>query len=201
MIDFVFGTLHEKGSDFVVVEVSGIGYMIHIPEKLSYDLPLVGESLKLHTHFIHKEDAMELIGFLNPMEREIFRHLITVSGIGARLGVKIISDLAYDEVIRCVLDKDATSLSRVNGLGKKTSEKIILELENKFKKLYPYNAVSAGKENSSIARTAIEALMALGYRERESMETVNAITKEFNPSTTEEIVKQSLKSLAKLTEK
>ena len=198
VIDFVSGILCEKEKDFVIVEVGGLGYKVQTHSQLFYKLPHIGEQIKLFTHFIHKEDSMELYGFINQFDREIFRHLITVSGVGAKIGMRILSDIPYQDIINAVIDKDSNILTRVSGLGKKGAEKIILELENKFKKLYQYKAVSKADDISTIDRTAIEALLSLGYKEKESIEAVANVTRNEKLSTTEDIIKSSLKILANL---
>jgi len=199
LIDFIYGNLNEKKDDYIIIETYGIGYKIHVPMHTYLELPSIGEMVKIYTHFIHKEDAMELYGFLSINEREVFRHLITVSGIGAKLGRKILSDLNYNDVIRAILDRDSDYLTQVSGLGKKSSEKIILELETKFKKFYSYPLKSAKDSINSNERLSIEALLALGYREKEASEAVYTVVRKGKITTTEEIIKSSLKMLAKIT--
>ncbi len=107
MIDFVYGVLRDRADSYVVIEAAGIGYRINIG--LVDSSLVVGEYVKLYTHYIHKEDLVELYGFYTPMVREVFRHLITVSGIGAKLAMRILSDLTCEEVINAVLNKDSLS--------------------------------------------------------------------------------------------
>ncbi len=196
MIDFVYGRLHEKNTDSITIESGGLGYKIFVTSSFYPKLADVGETIRIHTHFIHKEDAMDLYGFQSTYERGVFRHLLSVSGVGPKLGMKILSDLHYNDVIRSVLNKDAVFLSTVNGLGKKTSEKIILELKSKFQKLYPYPVDAEKDERDMENRTAIEALLALGYREKEAIEATHAVIRETKAASTEDIIKESLKILA-----
>ncbi|HEO65771.1 MAG TPA: Holliday junction branch migration protein RuvA [Spirochaetes bacterium] len=196
MIDFVYGRLHEKNMDSITIESGGLGYKIFVTSSLYPKLADVGETIRVHTHFIHKEDSMDLYGFESTYEREVFRHLLSVSGVGPKLGMKILSDLQYNDVIRAVLNKDSVYLSKVNGLGKKTSEKIILELKSKFQKLYPYPVDAEKGEGNIENRTAIEALLALGYREKEALEATHAVIRGKKATSTEDIIKESLKILA-----
>lgn len=199
MIDFIYGIVQEKEKDYIVVDVAGLGYRVYIPSDLSLKLPVTGDQIKLHTHFIHKEDAMELYGFISLRERDVFKHLITVSGVGAKLGMKIISSLRCEEVIQYVINKDSVALTKVSGIGKKGAEKIILELESKFKKLYPYPVDLESDEVSSIEKTSIDALLALGYREREVIEAVHSVISKEKPETIEQTITSSLRILAKIT--
>ncbi len=199
MIDFVYGIIQEKETDYVVLDVSGIGYKVFIPARLTGELPIENDTLRLHTHYIHKEDVVELYGFISKMDRNIFRHLITVSGIGAKLGMKILTALTYQEIIQFILDKNIDSLTTVSGLGKKGAEKIILELQSKFKKLYPYPIEAETIHVNVLEKTSIDALLALGYREKEAKEAVSSVIKKENPASEEEIIKASLKILAKIT--
>ncbi len=198
MIDFIKGLLTLKESDYVVIDVGGVGYKIFIQSNILIKLPQTAEEIIIYTHLIHKEEVMELYGFLSVIERSIFRNLLSVSGIGPKLSMKILSDIPYNEVIRAVLNKDSVFLSKVNGLGKKTSEKLILELENKFKKLYPYPVDIQENIIGSEEKTSVEALMSLGYREKECIEAVRQVIKTEKLKSTEDIVKSSLKILAGL---
>lgn len=199
MIDYISGILSQIEDDHIVIEANGIGYQIFIPTQLLADIPTIGNKIRIFTHLIHKEDSMELYGFLEVKEREIFRHLITVSGIGNKLAMKILSTFSYIQVIQAVITKDSTTLSKVSGLGKKTSEKIIIELESKFKKRYPLSTQAQEIDVSTNEKTAIEALIALGYKENESRSAVLNVVNQENPDNAEDIIKSSLKILAKIT--
>ena len=197
MIDFVYGILYQKEEDSIVIESGGLGYKIFIPKNIDSKLPDVGEHCRIYTHLVHKEDVMELYGFTSEKERAIFRQLITVSGIGNKVAVKMLSTLTITDIIRAILNKNADSLTKVSGLGKKGAEKIILELQSKFKKLYPYPTEDSSDEEETIDRTAVDALMALGYKENKSIEMVSQVVKKGQYKTVDEVVTACLKLIAK----
>lgn len=198
MIDFVHGIVAQKGEDFVVIDIGGLGYKVFIPQRNILNLPPLHDKVMLYTHFVHKEDSMDLYGFQKEIERNIYRQLLSVSGVGPKLAMKIISDLEAQIIIQSILAKDHKTLSTVNGLGKKTAEKVILELESKFKKLFPHSYIEDESPIESNGNIAIEALVALGYKERESAEAVRSISINEKAMSTEEVIKEALLLLAKL---
>lgn len=198
MIDYIYGKLAQKAEDYVVIDTGALGYKVFTPVRISTVLPPLKESIMLYTHFVHKEDAMELYGFLKEIERNIYRQLLSVSGVGPKLAMKIISDLESNEIIQSILTKDHKTLATVNGLGKKTAEKVILELESKFKKLFPFSAVEEEETSTVSGQLAVDALLSLGYRDKEASEAVRSVLAKQKNISTEETIKEALLLLSKL---
>ena len=132
MIGRIQGILIEKSPPAVLVDVQGVGYHIDVPMSSFYELPSIGEKVVLLTEFIVREDAQLLYGFLTSAEREAFRMLIRISGIGPRTGLGILSGLSVDELAQAVATQESSRLTRVPGIGKKTAERLLLELRGKF---------------------------------------------------------------------
>ncbi|MBP5154411.1 MAG: Holliday junction branch migration protein RuvA [Lachnospiraceae bacterium] len=178
MISFVRGTLEEYTEDGIVVEAGGIGYAITTPASLRETLPAAGEEVKIYTFFSVTQDAQKLYGFGSREEREIFRLLLRVSGIGPKLAVSVLSAVSVDELRIAVVTGDVKTLSRAPGLGKKTAEKLIVELKDQFKAsdFLPSAAPSAGPVVISDAFSeAVAALQALGYNPSEALRAVRSV--------------------------
>jgi len=170
MIGRIAGTLLEKHPPALVVDVAGVGYELEVPMSTYYALPKVGEGVALLVHMVVREDAMLLFGFGSALERSLFRALLRVNGVGAKMALSILSGLSPDEFLSCVARKDVPTLVRVPGVGKKTAERLLVELQDKVDGIG--GAALAGGQSSggllgaepTMREQAEEALAALGYR-------------------------------------
>lgn len=165
MIGRIHGTLLDKSPPQILVDCAGVGYEIDVPMSTLYGLPAVGEKVALLTHLIVREDAHQLFGFASAAEREAFRALIRISGVGARIALAVLSGLSVNELAQAITAQDAARLTRVPGIGKKTAERLLLELQGKFMASAP--AVARGAEPVA-GGDVVNALLALGYSEKEA---------------------------------
>ena len=190
MIGRISGTLLAKHPPQVVVDAHGVGYEIDVPMSSFYDLPDIGRPVTLLTHLVVREDAQLLYGFLTPDERAAFRELIKVSGVGPRIALAVLSGLSVAQLSQAVATQESALLTRVPGIGKKTAERLILELKGRLG-----DAVgSTSNTATSGVADIVNALIALGYSEREAL----AATKGLSAGTSvSDGIKQALKSLAK----
>ena len=189
MIGRIVGVLAEKAPPLVLVDVHGVGYELHVPMSTFYNLPALGEEVHLLTHFVVREDAQQLFGFLTAAERITFRELVKISGVGPRTALSILSGLSVEELAQAVTRQDAARLVKVPGIGKKTAERLLLELKGKLgAELSAPSARHEGEAQGDIA----QALQALGYSEREALAAVKALPGGVGVS---EGIKQALKSL------
>lgn len=200
MITFVEGILETVLPTMIVVQVGGIGYQILIPLSSFDKMPLLGSTLRILTHHHIREDAHVLYGFLSEAERDLFRLLITrISGVGPKLALAVLSGMSLDQFKNAVVCSDVVALSKVPGVGKKTAERIILELKDKLGVAAQWEAVSLQKTQGGTEKNlydAILALISLGYKQSEADREVRKIMalcgKE---SSTEELVREALKNL------
>jgi Holliday junction DNA helicase RuvA len=198
MISFLRGTLVEALPTRVVLEVHGVGYEVLIPVSSFDALPAVGNELRLLTHLVVREDSHTLYGFATAAEREVFRLLIdTVTGIGPKLALNILSGMNPTMFRGAVANADARALSQIPGVGRKTAERIIVELRDKIGAAAAWEAESAarGKSPSEQAvNDAVLALVALGFKQAEAFATVRAVQAALGPeATVEMLVRASLK--------
>ena len=197
MITYIRGILEGMEEDKVIVDVGGVGYGIYMAGNAMGRLPALGKEVKIHTHLHVKEDLMQLYGFLTRDELRVFRLLIGVSGIGPKGGLGILSALGPDDLRFAVASNDVKAIQAAPGIGKKTAEKLILELKDKLKLENAANAVqntadtSAGMANEMTGE-AVQALVALGYGNTEALKAVRQveITEEMS---VEDVLRQSLK--------
>ena len=200
MITFLDGTLHEALPTHVVIAVHGIGYHVSIPLS-SYDkLPAVGQPIKLLTHLQIREDAHVLYGFATSAERDLFRLLVThVSGIGPKTALDVLSGISVTMFKAAVVNGDAALLSKTKGIGKKTAERIIVELKDKVGIAAAWEAASAAHAPTpaeTILNDAVLALIALGYKQVDAHKAVKQVQeKAAGTATTEELIRQGLKLL------
>ncbi|HIU84352.1 MAG TPA: Holliday junction branch migration protein RuvA [Candidatus Aphodousia gallistercoris] len=166
MIGRIKGILLESNPPQIVVDVHGVGYEIDVPMSTFYNLPALGQEVTLLTHMLVREDAQLLYGFLTREERETFRQLLKVSGIGARTALAVLSGLSVGELVNAVAMQDANMLTRVPGIGKKTAERLILELKDKLTATLGNASVVAAVDNT--LSDIINALIGLGYSDREA---------------------------------
>lgn len=173
MIGRIQGKLIESNPPRILVDVHGVGYEIDVPMSTFYSLPNLGSEVTLLTHMIVREDAQLLYGFLTAEERETFRILLKVSGIGARTALAVLSGLSVPDLVNAVALQDAAILTRVPGIGKKTAERLILELKDKLTGALP-NATGLTAMNS-VTSDIINALIGLGYTDREARTAVKKL--------------------------
>ena len=203
MIAYLEGLLAETwGTSCIVVTRGGVGYELDLPAHTMASLPGRGESVALYTSLVVREDAQQLFGFATFEERQVFGVLLTISKVGARTALAILSLYRPDDLRRIVLEEDVDALTRVSGIGKKTAQKLILELKDKFsleeafdKRLENAGSVPAGSGIMNDAKTeAVEALTALGYSNADALRAVKkaAVSDEMD---TEEILKAALKNM------
>jgi Holliday junction DNA helicase RuvA len=190
MIGRMTGTLAEKSPPHLLIDVNGIGYEVDVPMSSFYNLPAIGERVTLLTHFVVREDAHVLFGFLTHDERSTFRLLVKISGVGPRTALAILSGLSVTELAQAVSLQESGRLVKVPGIGKKTAERLLLELKGKLG-----DALSAPASISAGVQTDIlQALLALGYNDREATAALKALPADVPVS---EGIKLALRALAK----
>jgi Holliday junction DNA helicase RuvA len=199
VITYLEGTLREVLPTQVVIEVHGVGYEVFIPLS-SYDrLPQPGQSMRLLTHLQVREDAHILFGFASPEERDLFRLLVTrVSGVGPKLALAVLSGMDVMRFKAAVVDSDIASIAKISGLGKKTAERIVLELKDKLGVAAAWEAASADKAPTPEARAAndaVLALIALGYKQVDAAKAVREVSLKNKEVGAEDLVRLALKSL------
>jgi len=184
MINRILGKIVEKNPSVVIVDVGGLGYEVGIPVSTFSKLPQIGEKVLLYTHLYIREDSHQLFGFLEEMERSLFGKLIKVSGIGPRVGLAILSTISPTSLIGYIEKRNTENLCQIPGIGKKTAERMIIELNGK---------VEAVSENTNDHEELIQALLALGYSEKEVRSTVSTIEYKL---TIQDKIKKALKLLS-----
>jgi holliday junction DNA helicase RuvA len=191
MIGKLTGTLGDKNPPQVLVDCNGVGYEVDVPMSTFYNLPGVGEKVSLLTHFVVREDAQILYGFGSGAEREAFRLLIRISGVGPRTALSVLSGMSVADIAQAVTLQDAGRLVKVPGIGKKTAERLLLELKGKFGA--DLGAATAGVVNDAQG-DILQALVALGYSDKEAAASLKALPRDIGVS---EGIRQALKALAK----
>ncbi len=189
MIGRLTGRLAEKSPPQILVDVNGVGYEVDVPMSTFYNLPALGEPVTLLTHFVVREDAQLLFGFGTAEERATFRELVKISGVGPRTALAILSGLSVGELAQAVTRQDGARLVKVPGIGKKTAERLLLELKGK---LGPDLALPAAAAASDAQADIVQALMALGYNEREAAAALKALPADVGVA---DGIKLALKSL------
>ena len=192
MIGRISGILLDKTPPLALIDCNGVGYECEVPMSTFYLLPQVGDKVTLLTHFVVREDAQLLFGFGTNQERLMFRQLLKVNGIGAKSALAILSGLSIDELIQAVSLQEAGLLTRVPGICKKTAERLLLELKDKFTLDSALSIKGSGI--TSISQDVLNALIALGYNERESLNAVKSLDVNL---TVNDGIKQALKYLSK----
>lgn len=201
MIGYIKGLLDSKGEDRVWVENSGIGFEIYVPGSVMDELPHTGEEIKLYTYLHVREDIMQLYGFLTADTCELFKLLLTVSGVGPKGALGILTVMDADTLRFALLAGDAKAIAKAPGVGKKTAEKVVLELRDKIDQsdyMDPGNDnISTGtvSEDTSVTKDTIEALVALGYSSTDAMRAVKSAAAMVGDADTETLLKAALKSI------
>lgn len=179
MISRLTGVLFEKAPPRVGLDVSGVGYELEVSMSTLYDLPDIGNKVTLLTHLVVREDAHLLFGFATEQERRAFRELIKVSGVGARMALAVLSGMSVNDLSQAVTMQETGRLTRVPGIGKKTAERLMLELKGKFG---PQTSFDSGVAATNSQADIIQALTALGYSEKESLMAVKGIAQDADVS-------------------
>lgn len=193
MISQLSGRLVQKNPPAVVLDVHGVGYELDVPMSTFYSLPEIGSQVMLLAHLVVREDAQLLYGFLTAPERGAFRQLIRISGVGPRIALAVLSGLSVDELAQAVALQEADRLTRVPGIGKKTAERLVLELKGRLAGASPGGSpLSAGAGPAQ--PEVLHALLALGYSEKEATQAVRSIPAQLDLS---EGIRHALKSLAR----
>lgn len=206
MIGSIRGILLEKQPPEVLIEAGGVGYEVQVPMTSFYQLPEVGQEVHLCVHFVVREDAQLLFGFANKQERAVFRELIKASGVGPKLALTILSGMNAEQFMQAVSLDDITSLTKLPGVGKKTAERLVIEMRDRLIKLSvaPEHTHAAGRvanlpiENTflqpnDVKEEALSALVALGYKPAQGSKVINSVYKADMSS--EQLIREALKAM------
>ncbi len=193
MITHIQGKLVEKTPTEVVIDCNGVGYFINISLHTFSLLP-DSENLKLYTHLQIKEDSHSLFGFVEKQERELFRLLVSVSGIGASIARTMLSSLSPSHIIQAIASNDVATVQSIKGIGAKTAQRVILDLKDKVLKIYSLDEVSTSNYNTN-KEEALSALEVLGYNRKSTEKVIDKIIKENPNASVELIIKQAFKNL------
>jgi len=200
MIGRLKGTLLQKQPPGLLVDVGGVGYELEAPLSTFYELPAVGEPVTLYTHLVVRDDAHLLFGFARESERRLFRLLLRVSGVGARMALAILSGMSADDFARCIENDDVTALTRLPGIGRKTAERLIVEMrdrldESGLREALPGTAGESAAGGGDPVADAASALVALGYRPAEAARMIRDV--ETRGLDTEDIIRRALQATVK----
>lgn len=196
MFSFLLGTVEEKLNNMVVINVGGVGFEVNVSETTIFELPEVGSIVKLYTYMAVREDAINLFGFATLEEKSAFLKLINVSGIGGKMAIAILSAMPVANLVEAIISENIKLLSSIKGLGKKTAERIILELKNSLDDLQitMFKPIqNSSITNSSSCNEAIETLVAMGLTRNEATQLVKDVSEPNDK--TEDIIRKSLKNM------
>lgn len=200
MIGQIRGIILEKQPPLLLLDVNGIGYEIDAPMNTFYQLPDVGQTVTLLTHFIVREDAQHLYGFYTRNERLLFRTLLKVNGVGPRLALTVLSSTTPDQFVHCVLNNDTNSLVKLPGVGKKTAERLVIEMRDKLADWCTTSmgegavvVKGEGNKRHQILQDAISALVALGYKHHDANRMVTRI--DDGAASSEELIRRALREM------
>ncbi len=196
MIGFLRGVLAHKAPPFLLIDVNGVGYELEVPMSTVFRLPELGSRVELRTHLVVREDAQTLFGFSTEEERGLFRSLLKVNGVGAKLALTILSGISVDGFAQCVRNEDKATLVRLPGVGRKTAERLILDMRDRIDAAPPgMNGTPISADVGTAPLTeAFNALASLGYKSGEAQKMLEAV--ETDGHTTEDILRQVLRSAA-----
>jgi len=195
MISFIVGRIEEKNENSIVIECSGIGYELFVSTSTLSTLPLVGENAKVYTYMQVREDGISLFGFSTVDERDLFYKLISVSGVGPKMAISVLSGMKISDLLVCILKEDTNMLSKIKGLGKKTAERIVLELKDKVCPVGVVDTTPNVEINEDALNDAIEALIALGLSKNEALKLARQNANE--NSTAEDIISAVLRNMGR----
>jgi Holliday junction DNA helicase RuvA len=199
MIGRLSGIIAEKQPPALLLDVNGVGYELEAPMSTFYQLPAVGEKVSLFTHLTVREDAHLLYGFYRDADRQLFRALLKVSGVGAKMALAILSSMSSSDFSSCIQSGDTAALVRVPGIGKKTAERLIIEMRDRLSKLgdggtVSFDPINLGARPDTPVSDAISALTALGYKPQDAQRMVKGVEQEGMSS--EELIRAALKGAA-----
>jgi Holliday junction DNA helicase RuvA len=195
MIGSLRGQLMSKQAAQIIIECQGVGYEVETPMSTFLDLPSVGDELFLHTHLLVREDAQILYGFGSLEERALFRMLLKISGVGAKMGLAILSTMSVADFQRCVEYEDAATLVKIPGVGKKTAERLIIEMRDKIEMAPAAPGTRKVTVEASPRSEAVDALVALGYKVGEVNKLIGAM--DVDGRSAEDIIRQALRQVAR----
>ncbi len=197
MIAWIQGELLERRLPTVVINVSGIGYELEVPMSALADLPAIGEQATLFVHMVVREDAQLLFGFASSQQRDLFRSLIKVNGVGPKVALAVLSTLSGEELMSAMAHEDVTLLCKVPGIGKKTAMRLVVEMKDRLEKEFgDLASASAGQSTRGVPnerQDAIAALIALGYKPAEASRVVKSLSADLSG---EEMIRQALRVLS-----
>lgn len=198
MIGFLRGKVLVKEPPLLLLDVNNVGYEVKVPMSFFYDIPEAGETVQVFTHVVYREDAQSVFGFLTTRDRDFFRELIRVNGVGPGLALGILSGLTVDECVNAVLGDETASLTQLPGIGKRTAERLILELKPKLQSWERAPANTAGV-NSGGLFDAQAALISLGYKTSEAKKALDKVSKESEDKnlSSEDYIRTALRHLMK----
>jgi Holliday junction DNA helicase RuvA len=196
MIAWLKGQLLEKQAPTLLLNVNGVGYELEAPMTTFYDLPSVDETVALFVHMVVREDAQLLFGFSSRQQRELFRSLIKVNGVGPKVALAILSTLSAQELLQSMANEDFKQLTQVPGIGMKTAQRLVVEMKDRLEKEFGDVALEARAQAGSAANDkddAVAALVSLGYRYNDASRIVKSLANELS---SEELIRQALRSLS-----
>ncbi|MDF2690887.1 MAG: ruvA [Gammaproteobacteria bacterium] len=205
MIGSIIGILIEKNLSTLLIDVNGVGYEVEVPMTTLYQLPALGEKVKLYTHFIVREDAQQLCGFIHQRDRRLFRELLKVNGVGAKVALSILSGMEADTFAQCILSADSAMLVKIPGIGKKTAERLLIEMRDRLTDWeyatetgqFSAEAVKLVAEDPAkrAEQDAISALVSLGYKPAEASRAVSQLLDEYSSS--DQLIRAALQGMMK----
>ena len=197
MIGRLKGLLLEKQPPAILIDVQGVGYELEASMSTFYNLPECGETILLHTHMVVREDAQLLYGFISLAERLMFRTLIKISGVGPKLALTILSGMSAEDFSRCILEGDSKALTQLPGVGKKTAERLVVELKDRIEKDDSIKVAGAPvkvERQSNPVNDAVSALISLGYKAQQASQMIREM--DVDGKSTEEIIRSALQGNA-----
>ena len=196
MIAWLQGELLNKQPPTILLNVNGVGYELEAPMATFYELPNVGEKTTLFVHMVVREDAQLLFAFSTEQQRELFRSLIRVNGVGPKVALAVLSTLSPQELLQCMHDDDVAALTKVPGIGKKTALRLLVEMKDRLEKEFADVALEAGSitgSKNNDRQDAISALVSLGYKNSDASRVVRGLGTDLS---SEEIIRQALRALS-----
>ncbi len=197
MIARLEGELLDKQAPCVLIDVNGVGYEVNVSLNTLVSLPEIGANLALLTHFVVREDAQMLYGFISSRERELFRALIKINGVGPKMALGILSGMTVDEFSTAVFSEDIGLLVKLPGVGKKTAERLVIEMRDIIDSVGLTSAIDSSNENKDVRLEAEGALISLGYKQQDVSKIMSKLDLK-SVSTAEDIIRLALKSIAKI---
>jgi Holliday junction DNA helicase RuvA len=199
MIGRLSGTLAIKRAPQILIDCQGVGYEVDVSMSTFYQLPSEGEAIILWTHLLIKDDQHALIGFYSDQERKLFRQLIKVNGVGPKMALTILSGISESDFVLCVQSSDIATLTRLPGVGKKTAERLIMEMKDKIESIDAETGISTvgiaslPSTNSSQSE-AVEALLSLGYKPLDATKMIKTVTQSSTSQSAEDLIKLALQN-------